>query len=361
MYIYIDTNIFYNNYQLTSTEFKQLANFISNSGATLLISKVVLGEVQNEYEKERDKNLADAISAIQRFSRFNQASPILDLPAMVREYEFTKTLQEKFDGVKLLDYSHIPPELTVYRAIKRVKPFGEHDKGYRDTLIWISLLDFLETARNRREVFFVNNNKSDFYAKDSEEFHADLAKDIAGRSISNKFRIHESLRSFINEMVKDQHDFVFEEVYQRHLVDCELKIEKELQLYLNYLKPPDFVALLEKHHGNFSELKYLREHDFEIIDGIEDPKVIGCQKIAEDSLIITYEGNIRVAEMRFDITEKDYLEDKLIIDVYYDSVAVEDGIVTLLLYKRIDFKISFEFYTELETVDNMTVSEIKLR
>ena len=100
---------------------------------------------------------------------------------------------------------------------------------------------------------------------------------------------------------------------------------------------------------------------YEIIEGIEDPKVTGCQEIGKDSLIITYECNLRLAEMHFEISEADYLDNKLIIDVYYDDVEIEDGIITLVVYKRIDFKISFEFYIGSETVDNMSVSEMKLR
>jgi galactose mutarotase-like enzyme len=52
---------------------------------------------------------------------------------------------------------------VVKRAIKLVKPFTGQEKGYRDTLIWLSFLSYLKDNDIEGDVAFITNNKHDFF------------------------------------------------------------------------------------------------------------------------------------------------------------------------------------------------------
>jgi hypothetical protein len=67
-------------------------------------------------------------------------------------------------------------EEVVKRDLLRRKPFGESGKGYRDTLIWETVL--AELRREQSQMALVSHNIKDFAGPD-RMLHADLAKTCA--------------------------------------------------------------------------------------------------------------------------------------------------------------------------------------
>lgn len=57
MLIYLDTNIFYNDWFLNQANLKYLFHFIANENSKLIISKVVCEEAENIQKKEQKISL----------------------------------------------------------------------------------------------------------------------------------------------------------------------------------------------------------------------------------------------------------------------------------------------------------------
>ena len=59
MQIFIDTNIFYNDWFIQNSNFKYLFNYINNDGHTLLLSKLVIQESENIRNREINEALSE--------------------------------------------------------------------------------------------------------------------------------------------------------------------------------------------------------------------------------------------------------------------------------------------------------------
>jgi PIN domain len=93
----------------------------------------------------------------------------------------------------------VPHEELVSRALERRKPFASSGAGYRDALIWHTVLDLL--TENDEPVVFVTNNSSDFAEPKAPTVLAhDLRNDLRNRGLEvGAVRLVPSLDAFAKE------------------------------------------------------------------------------------------------------------------------------------------------------------------
>jgi hypothetical protein len=86
---------------------------------------------------------------------------------------------------------------VIQRSVKRIKPFNRGDKGFRDTLLWLGVLDLV---RRFRRVSFVSANTNDF-SLGKNRLHPELEREVNGVLPENiRFRYFPSLDEFVAEM-----------------------------------------------------------------------------------------------------------------------------------------------------------------
>ncbi|PCI37564.1 MAG: hypothetical protein COB53_06195 [Elusimicrobia bacterium] len=197
MYIVPDTGVFVEaGFRLTGSNVRVLFEALEKMKLQLVVPEVVFDETTNKYREElEDKiktaegRLAKANEAVARLARL--ADETLTLPEVKVDPEessesYKKWLREKLDGAKThwLPYPKIGHEEVVRRALDRKKPFDKKGhNGYRDAVIWESVLEFLE-AHEGEEVIFVSGNHGDFAADDNKALHPDLVADLEARGLS---------------------------------------------------------------------------------------------------------------------------------------------------------------------------------
>jgi len=93
------------------------------------------------------------------------------------------------DNSLILEYPNVSHSNVAKRAIEKKKPFKKSGDGYRDTLVWESILQVL-SRNDRPDVVFVSNNRSDFW--DGEQLASDLLSDLDERGIA-----HEKVTPFL--------------------------------------------------------------------------------------------------------------------------------------------------------------------
>jgi hypothetical protein len=101
-------------------------------------------------------------------------------------------------GVEILPYPTTPHRSIADRDLARRKPFSETGKGYRDALIWESVLE-LATA-NVDDVVFITSNSGDF--SDSDELHPDLVKDLVDRELEKRVSLAVGLSNALEKHLK---------------------------------------------------------------------------------------------------------------------------------------------------------------
>lgn len=93
------------------------------------------------------------------------------------------------DGVAAEPVPDVPLEDIIERDLARRRPFKEMDLGqkpvsvgFRDTVIWETVLEVLDAARGYDRVLFVTADKG-FLSDDSKSLHEDLLNDLDERGV----------------------------------------------------------------------------------------------------------------------------------------------------------------------------------
>jgi hypothetical protein len=140
-----------------------------------------------------------------------------DTNEIVDDYRKCLLQKIKKTDITVLSYPEITHQKVVQRDLQRRKPFKENGIGYRDTLIWETVLSLLK--EHREEIVFVTNNKRDF--GNEPNLFSELLLDIEELGFGAQYvKLYNSLDNLNNElfipqlkrlnkmMVKLEHDDV---------------------------------------------------------------------------------------------------------------------------------------------------------
>lgn len=190
MFLTFDSNILISDFHLKSELFKLILNNYHECGYKLLISEIVTLETINKYEEE-----------LRKFNEVNKRNfyvipasyikPILDEEIEEIKQKYTVFLEKTFErskgfshGVGIYGFHTIRLEKIFQKALKKRKPFGKNEKGFRDALLWDNIVEMVRSYyRTNMPVKFITENYKDFCSdqKDSNGafyVHDELKKDL---------------------------------------------------------------------------------------------------------------------------------------------------------------------------------------
>ena len=223
--IVLDTSVLYDDYKLGRAPLRELLNIAKLCSAHVILPKVVFDEQVNHFKWEYQNSVSKIKNAIKKLREL----PLVDnvdssTPVISGSYEeFLQHTAQEHD-IQIADYPSVSHEDVLKRTLKKRKPFGDKDKGYKDTLIWETILELLSNRCER--VVFIVANHTDFAGLPAGSLHSDLIKDLGDHgftdgSVALKLSIKEasnylrevgglnaaSLIELIAEQIKDSVDF----------------------------------------------------------------------------------------------------------------------------------------------------------
>lgn len=354
MIIYLDTNIFYKNWYFDNPHFKYLFHFINNEGHTLLISKLVIQEIENIRNREIKSTLEDISKSMEFLNKRLLHNVKFDDTAIInQEYDFEKLLKRfiEYSNITTLDYSYVKQEEVVEKALYLKKPFQEEEKGYRDTMIWLSLLDFVKDNDIKEEVIFISSNKNDFFEKKKKpiSFHSDLMEDISRKQITTEIIPYETLFSFVKNTIDEGlHSFDHSNPDFEHYLEV---------LGEEYLETFDYRGKMFSFKSGAYTIKFshiLNVH-IDMFEGMEDPEVLGAKKLNEDSVYVNFKYNLRRVTLTLEILKEEYFKYKdEILNNFYD-IEFQEETVLISTVIRPYFDVSFIYDTLKEEVNDYSV------
>ena len=234
----IDTNFVYLDFFLRGTNITALTGSADKLGHIVYIPQVVFDELCKQYYEE-----IDVASEAERkyFKALNRVNPIVskytsaNFDRLKSSYE--EYLAKKCDhlGIYVLDYPKVEHRKMVLRELNQRKPFKDSTKGYRDSLIWETILAFGKRIGGNDTVVFLTENTDDF-AKDKTQLHPDLIADCSKDGITEgKICLKTGFHSFItNEILPaaEQMKEKFQELLQNFSVG-NIDIHDIVDKYLN--------------------------------------------------------------------------------------------------------------------------------
>lgn len=204
--VIVDSNYFISDYTLSSNAFKIFSSNCTRLGLELAIPKVVILEVAAHF-CSYTASIKSEIST--NLKKLQTSTPNLsDDEAMVADRQIQQLGNVNYErwligeitklGGSILPIPIISHEKIVRRDLSLRKPFGGKNCGYRDYLIWESVVKVLQDGS---KVAFITQNCHDFFR--DNRIHEDLLEDLKEREIRPSYlTTFNSLRSFSTDFIE---------------------------------------------------------------------------------------------------------------------------------------------------------------
>jgi predicted nucleic acid-binding protein len=249
--VIIDSNqIIQKDWFLSGAAFRELLRSSERSHIELIIPEIVFDEVVNKYREVLLSTQRDLKKVIRESNNLGiplEFDSLNDAHIDQLSTDYESRLRRILDlyRVKIAPYPDVSHEIVARRALDRRKPFDIHGhKGYRDTLLWVSVL----TAAAGSKVIFISGNSVDFAKSKQmpEELADDLLQDlaIAGHGVDQVI-----LCPSVSDLVKSwtEHAIQLERSLQERLgADEEFRGELEALLAAAILERSDLKVDLDR-------------------------------------------------------------------------------------------------------------------
>ena len=206
-YVIIDTNIIRADFNFASQKYQCFRDYLHRTGTTLVIPDIVLVEANELFNKELNsklKNLQNAIREFTRLSGENLDDEVEHMSYRVVNYEEIISQKLAFGFKKIFYKLEYLPEI-IRRSVKRIKPFSNKGEEFRDCILWLTILDFIEHNKDYK-IVFISENTADF-GKVKNELHDDLKNQLKERKLQLEFfsnlsdfiQVHASLTNWLTK------------------------------------------------------------------------------------------------------------------------------------------------------------------
>jgi predicted nucleic acid-binding protein len=203
MKIVLDSNILFSDWLLNQAQMKALERYLSQIHDELCIPEVVIEETIRHFRRKY-KDTQDI------YERATQVSEIVgvQLPKMQSLEEavnvYRAKLMARLEAInaRILPLPSTNLKTLLFRDLDEKKPFNSSGKGFRDMLIWESVLE--ECMRHDEKIMIVTSD-SDFDQASSDvnslpTLHKDLIADLANAGFApDRITLYKGLSRFNQE------------------------------------------------------------------------------------------------------------------------------------------------------------------
>jgi hypothetical protein len=182
--IILDANILIADYQLSGTAFRVALDGIHRTDSRMCVPEVVVAEVVAKHKEHlalAGSELQKAKASLRRLGHRELADKVIGVEASAYADDFATQLRGTFKatGVLLLPWPSVSHEVVVHRILSGRRP-THTEAGYRDILIWETVLEHIKKTRPPTTVFVTRNSK-DFLEED--RLHPHLLQDLVDAEI----------------------------------------------------------------------------------------------------------------------------------------------------------------------------------
>ncbi|AVQ98102.1 hypothetical protein OBCHQ24_03300 [Oceanobacillus iheyensis] len=217
MLVVLDANVIKKNFMLTSIDFNNLFDYLIKTQSRLIIPQIVWEEIQNLYKQELKQRYDDYEDTYSKLNLLlmNSIDNNVEINVDEKTTRYMDYIKYKLDlkDEDIVKYKQEYLPEVVNRAIYRIKPCSLKGEEFRDTLLWLTVLDVAKDNLDEQLVLISHNTK-DFAANNNKELlHPDLRKEVEDlnlevqyyNSLSQFIQKHATKIKFIDETwIKDQ-------------------------------------------------------------------------------------------------------------------------------------------------------------
>lgn len=181
--IILETSVLYEDYDLSRASLIELLSIARLISAQVMIPQVVFDEHVQHFYRDRHSLSNQLKKVCRKLSQLPLTEiPDPDIPQIDRPYEDYLAELAESKRILIICYPQISHAETLERCLTKRRPFGEEvDTGYKDTLIWFTVLESLNTPED--VIVFVTSD-NDYQGKPRGELHQHLVDDLTQRNCS---------------------------------------------------------------------------------------------------------------------------------------------------------------------------------
>jgi hypothetical protein len=199
MRVILDSSIICADPRLEGAQFRILLTSAKRTGTTVIIPEVVLDEVV-AHQRRRLAEIGEewrklSAKASQLVGRENVAEALLREGA---DEDYAKYLRQSFKKYhcRLAPYPTPPHPQVVARILTERRPFHRGEKGYRDFLVWESVLSLAQN--DVAPIAFITANSRDF---GEGELHEHFVDDLRGKRAQAEVTLFDSLSALNRQLI----------------------------------------------------------------------------------------------------------------------------------------------------------------
>jgi len=205
--IIFDTNIVFCNEEnqldkIFNSSLKEIFDLLDQNkvvDVTLFIPQLVLDEriaqrLSNIREQVEKMNLS--LKNLKSLGKMNTKRDVFEKDRFLKKLNRNALKAIKKHKIKIIPTTRVDQKILIQRALQRIAPFyarGKKDNGFKDTLIWLSLLEDVRKTQGCNYILFTN---------DSTGFKEDICeKEFKKYSLANFWIIKDltSLKEFLDK------------------------------------------------------------------------------------------------------------------------------------------------------------------
>jgi hypothetical protein len=163
-YAFLDTTALHKAYQLRGANWDSIQSAVSLGVARVATSTVTLLELDRQAGADAEavkKQLEDAARALERFGG-SLAVPGVPFDSLLWRSDFEARLGAR--GIEITSRANPTHDVVLGRDLGRQPPFKPSGEGYRDTLLWLSFLEWAASLgiAEGDSLYFVSANSTQF-------------------------------------------------------------------------------------------------------------------------------------------------------------------------------------------------------
>ena len=209
LFVVPDSNTLFSDLFLEHPPVATILSAETTADVRLLLPSVVVDELRHHLEERLRKLAADARKHHRDLARLTgrERNP------MQHEVtpDFTRTIMGRFDDRmqqfssdgRVLPYPNISLSELALRSIRTQRPFSDKDRGLRDTLIWLSIKDYLNAIKGTSSTVILVTKDEVFYEERGKDApSAGLTSEMEDAAIpQDSFQAERELQTVIDKHI----------------------------------------------------------------------------------------------------------------------------------------------------------------
>lgn len=339
--VVLDTNVIYQDYRLRSQGLSSLVRACRISEVRIILPAVTYSElashyinrIKGAYEDARKKTIE-----LERYSYLEDMSlkpPDLDTSLLSKGYSSWLKKRANELGIEVSKYPETSHESIMARSAEHRKPFkGDRDIGYKDTLIWETIVEIIRDEG--LQVILISQNYRDFAEADNQTLHRDLGADLQELGVAHSaVRVIKSYEDAL--VLLDEQTTIESGVSLAKFIDDEKMghewnksdIEKNLPLVEILGESNEYIAFeLESHLENFPNAIHpvdvrLSYGEIQSEYEVDDIKHVG-NDVYLVRATVNFCANVKFRDIRalpIDSEREELMNLQVLLTLYYDAVV----------------------------------------